>query len=136
MVVLVAEPEVRLYSINVAQFSAALFGVLAVAMGAFAAHKLQGSLSAGQLATVQTAVQYQMWHALALLAVARMQPGCWRQWATVFFVTGILCFSGSLYVLVFIAWRPGLLTPVGGVLLMAGWLTLLFAACSNQTRRQ
>lgn len=135
MAVLVTEPEVRVHAINFTQCWAALFGVLAVAMGAFAAHGLQGSLSAGQLAAVQTAVQYQMWHALALLAVARMQPGCWRQWATVFFVTGILCFSGSLYVLVFTAWRPGLLTPVGGILLMAGWLTLLFAACSNQARR-
>lgn len=114
---------------------ATLFGVLAVAMGAFAAHGLQGSLSTAQLATIQTAVQYQMWHALALLAVAHMQPGRWQQWATVFFVAGILCFSGSLYALVLTAWRPGLLTPVGGVLLMAGWLTLLFAACSNQIRR-
>lgn len=135
MAALLTKPEVRLHAINFTQCWAALFGVLAVAMGAFAAHKLQGSLSAGQLAAVQTAVQYQMWHALALLAVARMQRGRWQQWATAFFVAGILCFSGSLYVLVFTAWRPGLLTPVGGVLLIAGWLTLLFAACSSQVRR-
>lgn len=122
-------------AINVAQCWAALFGVLAVAMGAYAAHGLQGRLPVEQMTTLQTAVQYQMWHALALLAVARMQPGRWRQWATLFFVVGILGFSGSLYALVFTTWRPGLLTPVGGLLLMTGWLTLLGAACSKAVRR-
>lgn len=114
--------------INFAQCWAALFGMLAVAVGAYAAHGLQAVLAPASIATVQTAVQYQMWHALALLAVSRLPCSRWRSTVVLLFVAGVLCFSGSLYVLVFTPLRPGLLTPFGGLLLLAGWLTLLLAA--------
>jgi uncharacterized membrane protein YgdD (TMEM256/DUF423 family) len=113
--------------INPALAWAGIFGLLAVAMGAYAAHGLRSVLAAAELATVQTAVQYQMWHALVLLVVAGLPPGRARALATLFFVTGIFGFSGSLYILVFTELRPGLMTPLGGLLLMAGWLTLLLA---------
>lgn len=115
---------------------AGIFGLLAVAIGAYAAHGLRELLPAASLATVQTAVQYQMWHALALLAVAGLPQGRTRQLATLFFVAGILGFSGSLYVLVFTSLRPGLVTPFGGLLLMAGWLMLLLAALNRNRTSQ
>lgn len=117
---------------NPALVWAGIFGLLAVAIGAYGAHGLRAILPAAGLATVQTAVQYQMWHALALLAVAALPVGRARQLATLFFVAGIFGFSGSLYILVFTELRPGLVTPLGGLLLMAGWLTLLLAGLGRK----
>lgn len=128
--------ETKSSPLNLALCWAALFGLLAVAMGAFAAHGLRGVLAPDSLQTVQTAVQYQMWHALALLAVARL-PACrWRRLASLFFIGGVIAFSGSLYAMVFTPLRPGLVTPLGGLLLMAGWLTLLLMALGRKDRRQ
>ena len=106
---------------------AALMAALAVAMGAYAAHGMRATASAEAVAVVQTAVQYQMWHALALLGLALLPDSRWRQWAAGLFLAGIALFCGSLYVLSFTPLRPGLLTPLGGLLLMAGWLSVLLA---------
>lgn len=111
----------------------ALFAGLGVAAGAFGAHALKRLLSLDQLAVFETAVRYQMVHALALLAVAW---ACTR-WpdrrvgvAGGLFVAGIVLFSGSLYLLALTgATRFGLLTPFGGLALLAGWGWLLFAVC-------
>lgn len=112
---------------------ACLLGGLAVALGAFGAHALEGRLSAGDLATYETAVRYQFYHALALIAVV-VVLGRWPQATAAIaagwlFVAGIAIFSGSLYVLVFsgIRWL-GAITPIGGVAMIAGWLTLAWAA--------
>lgn len=112
---------------------ACLLGGLAVALGAFGAHALEGRLSAGDLATYETAVRYQFYHALALIAVV-VVLGRWPQATAAIaagwlFVAGIVIFSGSLYVLVFsgIRWL-GAITPIGGVAMIAGWLTLAWAA--------
>lgn len=118
---------------NPVQALAALFGVLAVAMGAWVAHGA-GSLPASRLTVLNTAVQYQFWHALALLHVAHWQPGRWRLLAATFLVAGVSCFSGSLYALVLSPWRPGLLTPFGGLLLMGGWLVILLEALVRHRR--
>jgi len=116
---------------------AAVAGFLAVVLGAFGAHGLEARLGVEGLATWQTATQYHLTHALALLAV-----GVWQQrtaedaaaagrlrGAAVALLTGIVLFSGSLYLLALDG--PGWLgpvTPLGGVAFMAGWLLLLDAA--------
>lgn len=110
---------------------AALLGFSAVALGAFAAHGLKGKLPVESLAVLQTGVNYQMWHALALLAVAALLQRQFQRcllWAGGFFITGSLLFSGSLYVLVLGDWRVGLVTPVGGLCFLLGWLLLAIAA--------
>lgn len=106
---------------------AAVFGGLAVLFGAFAAHGLKHTLSSEHLAVLKTAVDYQFIHALALLLVAVLaenRSSSALSLAAVFFTLGVLLFSGSLYVLVLTPLTPGLITPVGGSLLVLGWLSL------------
>jgi len=107
---------------------AALFGFTGVALGAFASHALKSQLSAAYLAVFQTGVQYQMLHALALLGVALLslhRPGRLLTVAGALFVVGILLFSGSLYLLTLSGvGRLGMITPIGGVSFLAGWLCL------------
>jgi uncharacterized membrane protein YgdD (TMEM256/DUF423 family) len=115
----------------------AIFGGLAVALGAFGAHGLQKLTSDRDiLHGYETAAQYQMYHSLALLAVAILLPsfpGKWMKRAGYSFITGIILFSGSLYLLTFIRIQGstvrlvGPLTPLGGVFLIAGWLFILIA---------
>ena len=111
---------------------AALFGFTGVGLGAFAAHGLQGQLSAEYLAVFHTAVHYQMLHALALLALAGLWPrlgGRRLVAAGLCFCAGILLFSGSLYALTLTGIRAlGMITPVGGLTLLAGWWCLGLAA--------
>ena len=104
----------------------AINGLLAVAFGAFAAHALKGLLSDGLLAVFNTAVDYQAIHALALLAVGLLGQQTrdprllrWSGWA---FATGILLFSGSLYLLALTDARwLGAVTPLGGTAFLIGW---------------
>jgi len=114
--------------------TAAIFGAIAVGIGAFGAHGLKPMLeSTGRLETFETAVKYHFYHSLALLAL-----GIWTSvkpelnktalsfWG---FTLGIVIFSGSLYVLSLsgITWL-GAITPVGGVAFIVGWLGLLAPA--------
>jgi len=107
--------------------SAASFAGIAVALGAFAAHGLKGYLPDTSLDVFNTAVRYQMWHALALLAVtlARAQSLLAERlayWASWFFLLGIVLFSGSLYG--YILWQAKSLiyaTPIGGTAFLMGW---------------
>jgi len=111
-------------------FIASVFGGLAVLLGAFAAHGLKNILSASSLTVLQTGVQYQFIHALALLLVAvlaQSRPSRALWFAALLFTVGIVLFSGSLYVLVLTPFKPGLVTPIGGSLLVLGWVSL---ACS------
>ena len=112
---------------------AALFGMLAVAAGAFGAHGLQGVLSDRHLEVYQTAVSYQMYHALALGLTAvtstRLGENLVMRVAAWSFALGVLIFSGSLYALVFTGiGRFGIITPIGGVAFIVGWLCLALAA--------
>jgi len=112
-------------------FIAAILGGIAVLLGAFAAHGLRSTLSVESLAVLQTGVQYQFIHALALLMVVLLgQTYASRAllFAAVFFTVGIVLFSGSLYVLVLTSLKPGLVTPIGGSLLVLGWLSLASSA--------
>ena len=113
---------------------ASLLGLLAVAAGAFGAHALEARLSADRLAIFETAARYQMYHALALLAVAWAAGALGGAASTVHaagwaFVGGTLVFSGSLYALAFGAPRwLGAITPLGGLALLTGWALLGIAA--------
>ena len=102
----------------------ALYGLLGVALGAFGAHALKATLARlGTSALWETAVLYHLVHAVAMLVVAVVQPLPRSAW--VLFGVGILAFSGSLYVnaLAQIYWL-NLLTPLGGLCLLAGWFLL------------
>jgi uncharacterized membrane protein YgdD (TMEM256/DUF423 family) len=108
---------------------AGIFGFAAVALGAFGAHALRGILSEAALATFQTAVQYQFWHALGLLGVALARtsmPARALRIAGIAFVIGIVLFCGSLYGLSLSGWRTfGWFTPLGGVAFLVGWAALI-----------
>ncbi len=97
---------------------AGVFGLLSVALGAFGTHALKGQLDTHDLEIYHTAVQYQMFHSLALLGVGILN----LKKPALFFIFGMLIFSGSLYLLVFTQQRwLGAITPIGGISLMLGW---------------
>jgi len=101
-----------------------------VAAGAFGAHGLRDRLSPQDLATFETAARYQMYHALAMLAVAwQVDRGNPRAaLAGKLFLAGIVLFSGSLYILTLCGVRwMGAVTPLGVVAFIAGWLVLALA---------
>ncbi len=110
----------------------ALAGVIGVALGAFGAHALRSRLTPEMLAVFETGVRYQMYHALALLAVAALAPSVGGRLSTIAgwsFAGGILLFSGSLYLLALTDLRAlGAITPVGGVLFLIGWACLAIAS--------
>jgi uncharacterized membrane protein YgdD (TMEM256/DUF423 family) len=108
--------------------------LLAVILGAFAAHGLKTVLDSQQLALFETASRYQMYHALALLVVGVMltNPQFSRsllKLTALAFILGIILFSGSLYLLALagVSWF-GAITPVGGIALLSGWLMMMVAA--------
>ncbi len=117
--------------------AAALIGALSVALGAFAAHGLKQVMPAEAVATFETGVRYQFYHAFALLGVAILYekfPGPLLKWAGNCFQFGILLFSGSLYLLTALKATDtagsrgiGLITPFGGLFFIAGWMLMLIA---------
>lgn len=106
----------------------AVLGGAAVALGAFGAHALRGSLDAVALATWRTAVDYQFWHAFALLATGLLaRGGCTRALclAMIAFIAGSVVFCVTLYALALGAPRwVGALTPFGGAAFIVGWIAL------------
>jgi uncharacterized membrane protein YgdD (TMEM256/DUF423 family) len=111
----------------------ALSAGLAVALGAFGAHGLKSWLSADLLATFETGVRYQTYHALGLFVVAwvvsRWPQSTQAVLAGWLFLAGTVLFSGSLYLIALsgIRWL-GAITPLGGVAFVAGWFCLALAA--------
>ncbi|MFP3324743.1 DUF423 domain-containing protein [Planococcus sp. SIMBA_160] len=110
-------------------------GLLAVAFGAFGAHLLEGRVADKYLDTWQTAVQYQMFHSIGLIAVAILMssaligPLSSLSWAGYLMLAGIVIFSGSLYVLSLSGISVlGAITPIGGLAFIAGWVMLMIAA--------
>ena len=116
--------------------SAALFGFFAVALGAFGAHVLRERLSASALSTYQTGVLYHLIHAAILVPIAlQAQSRANLLWASRLFQTGILLFSGSLYVISLTEIRAlGWITPVGGLALLGGWLALFVEGVRRRPR--
>ncbi|RTQ47737.1 DUF423 domain-containing protein [Hymenobacter gummosus] len=114
--------------------AAAVLGALGVGLGAFGAHVFKAHLEATQrLDTFETAVRYQFYHTLALLAVGvlRLVRPELSSLGTVawLFIGGIIVFSGSLYLLCLTGvTKLGAITPIGGVLFIAGWVLLAVAA--------
>jgi uncharacterized membrane protein YgdD (TMEM256/DUF423 family) len=123
--------------------AAAIFGALAVILGAFGAHGLEKITTDEKLLHgFQTAVQYQMYHALALLAVAGIFekfPDRRIRWSGNCFIIGIILFSGSLYLLTFLKFQEnsavkfiGPITPLGGIFFITGWLFLLMGVAKKK----
>lgn len=110
---------------------AALYGGLAVCLGAFGSHALGDHLSARMQAVWHTAERYQFYHALALLALALLMrsglTGAAMTASAWCFIVGTFIFAGSLYLLAGLGIKIlGAFTPIGGILLIIGWILLLF----------
>lgn len=119
-------------SINYLRFGA-IFGLLSVAFGAFGAHALKSLVSAQNVEIFQTGVRYQFYHAFALIGVGLVMLHLNNKYlrnSAKCFIVGTLLFSGSLYLLAlrevfafgFFVKILGPMTPIGGLILMAGWL--------------
>jgi uncharacterized membrane protein YgdD (TMEM256/DUF423 family) len=111
----------------------ALLMLVGVGAGAFGAHALADFLkNAAREGTYETAVRYQIYHALGLLAVAWLAhqfPSPWFNWAGWLMFAGVLIFSGSLYLLVFTGVRwLGAITPLGGAAFIAAWACVAIGA--------
>jgi uncharacterized membrane protein YgdD (TMEM256/DUF423 family) len=123
----------RVMNARIVLLSAALFLFAGVALGAFGAHALKAKLAPDLVAIYQTAVQYQFWHALGLLAIGVLllhRPDAGALVAAAWLLgAGINLFSGSLYALALTGTRGlGAVAPVGGVDFLAGWASLAWAA--------
>jgi len=105
----------------------ALSGAVMVMLGAYAAHGLAARTSAAMVDIVETGVRYQAWHTLAMLAVLvwrSHRPHLGQQVVLALWALGIIAFAGSLYLMALAGLSVGIVTPIGGLLLMAGWLAL------------
>jgi uncharacterized membrane protein YgdD (TMEM256/DUF423 family) len=117
---------------------ASFFAFTAVALGALGAHALKSVLSPESLASFETGVRYQFYHALALFIASfayAQRPGAAVRWAGRLFIAGVFCFSFSIYLLAgrvplgIESWTwLGPITPLGGLLFMAGWAMLGFGS--------
>ncbi len=115
--------------------------LLAVALGAFAAHGLQNKIAPDQITIFQTGVRYQFYHAFGILIAALLllkRKNIWLQRAGWSFVLGIVLFSGSLYLLSCREWLHitnwkwlGPLTPIGGIFFIFGWASFFFATLKS-----
>lgn len=121
----------------------AVSGAVAVILGAFGAHGLRRIVTDEQLIqSFQTGVQYQMYHSLALIATAIVFSGFAGKkvkWAGIAFISGIILFSGSLYLITFLKIQEsnlvrffGPFTPLGGILFIAGWALLAWGIAGKR----
>jgi len=114
--------------------TAAIFGMIAIILGAFGAHALKNLLSVEQLTTFETGVRYQMYHALFLLFIGTTTIINQKLKKTIYNLTliGVLFFSGSIYLLATNSLTTidfkifGFVTPIGGIFLISAWFLLLF----------
>lgn len=114
--------------------TAALFGMIAIILGAFGAHALKKLLPIEQLATFETGVRYQMYHALFLLFMGTTTIINQKRKKIIYNLTvfGVILFSGSIYLLATNSLTPidfkvfGFVTPIGGVFLISAWFILFF----------
>lgn len=112
----------------------AALGGVAVILGAFGAHALKGQITGEAMGWWGTAVEYQMWHALAVVAVGLSRWGHRAFLPAMLFVAGILIFSGTLYAMALGAPRWfGAITPFGGLLLIGGWALLAWRAIRRRS---
>jgi uncharacterized membrane protein YgdD (TMEM256/DUF423 family) len=121
-----------------------LLALAAVALGAFGSHGLEGVLEAEQLETYEIGVRYQFYHAFAILLVGALSYFGRKKFMTYagwLFIAGVVCFSGSLYLLslqeIFEvpAHILGPVTPVGGTFFILGWFLLFLSTFQNHERK-
>ena len=116
---------------KLAYISAAFFGLTGVILGAMAAHALEKSLSTDQLDSFETAVRFQMYHAFLLFLLGIVMgklESKQLKYATYAIILGTVLFSGSIYLLVLTPVKFGIVTPIGGSILIVGWGLILFWA--------
>ncbi len=120
--------------------TAAILGALCVVLGAFAAHKLKQILSPETLQVFETAVRYQFYHVIALLGTGilfKEFANKFTKWAGYLFITGVILFSGSLYLLCYMNYNSismnwiGAITPFGGAAFVAGWISLFLGVAKK-----
>ena len=120
--------------------SASLLGLIAVVLGAFAAHGLRSALSVLSLESFQTGVRYQMYHAFFLFVVGLLPQLTPAQKSRLFWLTiiGVVLFSGSIYLLSSNTLTPidfgflGPITPIGGLFLISAWVVLFYHLLKNK----
>lgn len=113
--------------------AAAVFGILAIILGAFGAHALKKKFTVDQLSSFETGVKYQMYHAILLLIIGLNFPlvNILEQWMVFFVIVGVILFSFSIYGLCISSSRGkkikilGPITPLGGLSLIIGWILML-----------
>jgi uncharacterized membrane protein YgdD (TMEM256/DUF423 family) len=114
----------------------ASFAAIGVSAGAAGAHLLQNIISEARFITFNKAVRYQMYHSFALIIIAVLSsqnPGKVLNIAGWFFLSGILLFSGSLYLIVLTGVQGfEILSPIGGIAFVLGWITLAYSASQNK----
>jgi uncharacterized membrane protein YgdD (TMEM256/DUF423 family) len=124
-----------------------LFSLLSILLGAFGAHALKSLINIERLAIFETGVRYQFMHGAGLILLA-LYANQYQKievvhkgilWASKFFIMGVFCFSGSLYLLALqaiinISWAPilGPITPIGGLFFMLGWMAWLRVVFINK----
>jgi uncharacterized membrane protein YgdD (TMEM256/DUF423 family) len=124
----------------------AIFAMLTVASGAFAAHFIKAKVTADVLIVFETAVRYQMYHSIAILLTGilyKEYPQKSLIWAGRLFIIGIILFGGSLFLLTYIKamgsdnflW-VGAITPFGGVAFIVGWILLGYGVLKNNVKKQ
>ncbi|MEL6676215.1 MAG: DUF423 domain-containing protein [Bacteroidota bacterium] len=114
---------------------AALLGLTGVILGAMGAHALESRLDADQLDAFETAVRFQMYHAFMLFLIGLVpdpKVTAWLQRAAWAILAGTLLFSGSIYLLVLTSLKIGIVTPIGGSILILGWAGLLLWAIGQR----
>jgi uncharacterized membrane protein YgdD (TMEM256/DUF423 family) len=123
--------------------TAAFFAALSILLGAFGAHALKDFVSPEDLSSGKTGVMYQMFHSSALFIVGMMYrhyPNKKILWAAYFFIVGIMLFSGSLYAIVLLKSAGveinsfiAILTPLGGISFIIGWLCMFWGVPSDES---
>ena len=122
---------------TIALISGAIFGLTAVVLGAFGAHLLKKKLTKDQLQSFETGVKYQMYHSIILLILGFQlnDKTTINNYIIYAFITGIILFSFSIYVLVISSANNkkikilGPITPLGGLFLIIGWALLIYKFC-------
>lgn len=118
----------------------ALFGMVSIILGAFGAHALKNLLTAEQLVTFETGVRYQMYHALFLIFIGMISSLSEKAKKTIYFLVlfGVCLFSGSIYLLATNSLTSfdfkviGVVTPIGGLLLIVAWGLLFLNLVSKK----
>ncbi len=120
--------------------TASLYGTISVILGAFGAHAFKAMLTPDKLASFDTGVRYQMYHAIVLLIIGLTMSftSSLEKWAAISIIVGVFLFSFSIYFLAFSEyWNVNLkflgpITPVGGMFMIAGWVLLVVFFIKNK----